>query len=599
MSELADLYYNIKLQAGCEDPDKINEMLSCMTNKDIMKADGLDQYSKFYLVSLKYGKNIIDEAVLKECKLVFKGAALNLNNPHFVKITSLGYAERGVVIRGFICSLVLGIRFSLFVKDDNGNTYEPELERYPQKDVSGLNGEVISQGSLFKFNLPEGDYRFFMSIHGGTSDGAVIQLDPSFEESTGLTRDVSFSCADSCSRMVSYSESRLKIEKVDATLFCRAIEKFREAVDAAEKDSVRQKWQTDLKIRELVREAELKNRICFITTRSDGKLLGNMQRVYDAVKGDKVFFAKTHLKQDADATLQAALMMYSSKVVVTDDYLFLLRNYGKAKGQKVVQLWHATGSFKKFGQDGTSFFPDVDARYHKDYDLVTVSSELVREVYAGAFDIPVEKTVAKGVARTDEFFDVSHQKQIISEIQDAHPELTGKKVIVYAPTFRTLQGRDRSIFRPDIDFDELSEALGESQIMVICPHPVMTEPILSREYDNIIEVRDFSTNDMMYAANLLITDYSSVIFEFSLLDKPMLFYCYDFDEYDRDFYLDYEHDLPGDIVKSKGELCRIIKAGEYEADSRMRAFREKYMGACDGRSTERIAGMIDKMAETE
>ena len=599
MSELADLYYDIKLQQNSHCPDDIIEMLSDMTNKEIMKSDGLDQYSKLYLVSLKYFKNVLNDAVLKESKLVFKGAALNFNNAHFMKVTSLGTNGKNTIIKGFICSEVLGLGFSLFIKDDAGNRYEPEIRRYEQKDVTGLKGETISKGNLFAFNLPDGNYRFFLTIHGGTADGAEVQLDPSFEESTGLTRDVSFSCAAFGDKMASYSDSALRIEQYEGEPFCRYMQRFTEAVDAAEKEAVRIKWKNDLRIREMVEDAKLADRICFISTRSDNCLQGNMKAVYDQVKSDKTVFARTHLKQDPEATLEAAKLMYSSKVVVTDDYLFLLRNYGKAAGQKVVQLWHATGSFKKFGQDGTSFYPDVDARYHKDYDCVTVSSEDVRGVYAGAFNIDESKIFAAGVARTDEFFDDVHQNRVCSEIQSAHPELAGKKVIVYAPTFRTLQGRDRSIFRPDIDFDELSEALGDGQIMAICPHPVMTEPILDKEYDNIIEVRDFSTNDMMYAADLLITDYSSVIFEFSLLGKPMLFYCYDFDEYDRDFYLDYEHDLPGDVVKTKDELCRIIEAGEYKADSRMSAFREKYMGACDGHSTERIAGMIDKMAETE
>lgn len=92
------------------------------------------------------------------------------------------------------------------------------------------------------------------------------------------------------------------------------------------------------------------------------------------------------------------------------------------------------------------------------------------------------------------------------------------------------------------------------------------------------------------AADILIADYSSLIFEYSLLNKPMLFYAYDLEEYehDRSFYFDYKSFVPGKIVINNDEIILAIQKNDFRKD-RIPAFREKFMGACDGRSTARIA----------
>lgn len=92
------------------------------------------------------------------------------------------------------------------------------------------------------------------------------------------------------------------------------------------------------------------------------------------------------------------------------------------------------------------------------------------------------------------------------------------------------------------------------------------------------------------AADILIADYSSLIFEYSLLNKPMLFYAYGLEEYehDRSFYFDYKSFVPGKIVINNDEIISAIQKNDFRKD-RIPAFREKFMGACDGRSTARIA----------
>ena len=92
------------------------------------------------------------------------------------------------------------------------------------------------------------------------------------------------------------------------------------------------------------------------------------------------------------------------------------------------------------------------------------------------------------------------------------------------------------------------------------------------------------------AADLLIADYSSLIFEYALLDRPMLFYAYDLKEYDRDrsFYYEYRSFVPGKIVITNNEIINAIKCSDFEAE-KIPAFRQKFMSACDGKSVQRIA----------
>ena len=143
-------------------------------------------------------------------------------------------------------------------------------------------------------------------------------------------------------------------------------------------------------------------------------------------------------------------------------------------------MWHACGAFKKFGQRGTNLEIKTDLATHAQYNLVSVSGAEVRPIYADAFDVDLKKVKALGVPRTDEFFDkelIEHKREAIYK---AYPELKGKFVIIYAPTFRD-EGEGRSQFNPKIDFDRLSEKLLPNQQFIICPHPVMKNDIVSKK----------------------------------------------------------------------------------------------------------------------
>lgn len=342
----------------------------------------------------------------------------------------------------------------------------------------------------------------------------------------------------------------------------------------------------------LLKKYPVKNQVLFISIRKDGELEGNAKALYPHIKGKKLVRAKM-LPHNLSTELSLFFHVYSSKVIVTDDYLKYLRNFPLREDQRVIQLWHACGAFKKFGQRGTNLSVQTDIATHAQYNLVTVSSDSIRAVYADAFCIDIQKVKSLGCPRTDYFFDPVWIEGKREAIYKRHPEWRDKKIILYAPTFRDMKGK-RSEFYPELDFGELSERLLPDQIFVICPHPVMKNSILNQKYDNICVVREFSTNDMMHVSHMMITDYSSVIFEYVLLNKPIAFFCYDLAEYDRGFYLKYPDDLPGEVFRTQEELTGFIcEEARHVITKKHIRFVEKYMSACDGHSCERIAGLIN------
>lgn len=564
----------------------------------IRDVKDIDQYKKLYYMNLKYGREIIREAELRQSKLMMDGFALiNLHRQSILNISVLEIEDGELLIEGISKAAVLQRDHSLFAKVGK-NKYELSLTRYKDRDEKGFVGETITEANLFSVRVPvraNTEIAFYMQI-----DGKKVKLWPGYNP---------FICHTPYTKGYRYENGYairdgylLKCEKQQIAVIKDSkrnrlpawINLYREAVKNAGRDGARE-CLSGMLLENSIRSSRIKDRAAFITIRSDGELNENMERIYRLLDAPKVKFAKKNLYEDSRMTKKAAKLIYSSKVVVTDDYLFLFRAYGKKRGQYFVQLWHATGAGKRFGKDGGTLLPQVDRLYHKDYDIVTVSGEASREAFASAFDIPAEKLQLTGVSRTDLFFDEKEKDMAAERVLGKHPELRGKKVILYTPTFRDVDDVGRNVFRPDLDFADLSAALPPDSIFVIKPHPVMTEAIVEGTYKNIIEVRDVETNDMMIVSDMMITDYSSTFFEYALLRKPMAFFCYDYDTYERDFYIDFENDLPGEILRTQEELFRYLRQEEHPIAEKYDAFYKKYMGACDGHSSERIAEVIKNL----
>lgn len=579
-------------------PEESNELLMQLLNvvddSSICHAKGLNQFHRLSLLNLKYQQNIIEQAKLKKSKFVYNGSTvLNLRAKTIIEIKTINVRKGNIIVEGIHRLSAAARSYELIAADQNGRCYNAESFRYDKASFTGINSEIVAQGMRFKAVVPAEDGMRLRLI--ARIDNNDIELKPVVDKFTGIDEECSLLYSVKGGFLLFYEDDQIVIKEDNSKNRRHAEWQLSKQMISAEGLSWLKNRRAELHKRDKYAKLKLQDRVAFVSVRADDKLLGNMEKVYEALDLPKVKYAKLRLRMFPDCLEKAEELVLSSRIVVTDDYLIVFRDQEKKAGQKYVQLWHATGSGKHFGQDGTNLFPAVDAMYHQDYDLVTVSAENIRDVYANAFTIDVDHVCASGVARTDDFFDDKYKEAIVKSVYEKHPEFSGKKIIIYSPTFRDLPGISRRFFKPEVDFDKLSEVVGNDSLFVICPHPVMSEPILDKEYSNILEIRDISTNDMMFVSDLMISDYSSTMFEYSLLDKPMAFFCYDYDSYDRDFYMDFDTELPGPLLKTQEELFDYLRKGDYSLSDNYYAFREKYMSACDGHSTERIVKLIEDM----
>lgn len=272
----------------------------------------------------------------------------------------------------------------------------------------------------------------------------------------------------------------------------------------------------------------------------------------------------------------------------------------------VTQLWHGCGAFKKFGfsnADGTfgaSMKEMEEYSYYRGYTHATVSSPQVMWAYEEAMRYPHQTGVVKplGISRTDVFFDPDFISEAYDALYEAMPVARNKKVILYAPTFRGSAGKAKFPSLPDIDL--LQRAFGGKYVFLIKQHPFVKKPtvIPARNIGFARDVTDSMTIDqLLCVSDICISDYSSLIFEYSLFEKPLLFYASNEDMesflQQRGFFYDYNEFTPGPVVKSTEELINcILNINDYFDHERIKAFREKFMSSCDGHSTERILDVV-------
>ena len=338
------------------------------------------------------------------------------------------------------------------------------------------------------------------------------------------------------------------------------------------------------------RHLPLRNRVLFFTIRADGTLLDNSKAVYDALDAKKVIFAHM-LPHSVKIKPLAYYYLLTSRVIVTDDYVRYMRVIKLREGQKLFQLWHACGAFKKFGLDAPSRLKRAEEiATHSQYSAVAVTSEHCRKYFAGAFGIGEEVCLPIGLPRTD--FLINGSSEMRNRVFERHPELRGKKIYLYCPTFREIKG-NKIVYEPHIDWARLSGELRSDEMFVIRRHPIMDYKLCGGEYTNIIDLSDESTLELTAACDVLISDYSSVIYDACLLDVPMVFYCPDYKEYERGFYLKFPDDLPGETVtESENLISAVRQAKENPPVSRIEKFRKEQMSACDGSSTQRAVELI-------
>lgn len=353
------------------------------------------------------------------------------------------------------------------------------------------------------------------------------------------------------------------------------------------------------------------NKIVFLEVRLQ-ELTDNFQRIYTALQkkggyelvichiGDGLLSRKEQYHNSLAALKEIA----DAKYVFINDSSSLISCIPLRKETKIIQTWHACGAFKKFG------FSTAEKKFggtreqllkyplHKNFSIVTVSSPEVVWAYAEAFNMNDRKQdiLPTGISRTDVFYDQDAIRAAYEKIHKLMPSSRKKKVILYAPTYR---GRVAKAYSPEkMDLQLMHQELGEEYVIVFKHHPfVKKRPQVPEELKEfaVDMTDDMAIEELLMVSDICISDYSSLVFEFSLFERPMIFFAYDLDEYFdwRGFYYPYEEMAPGPICKETKEMIDYIKHLDTKFDKQqVIAFKEKFMSACDGHATERILELL-------
>lgn len=346
-----------------------------------------------------------------------------------------------------------------------------------------------------------------------------------------------------------------------------------------------------------------KNRIVFLSNRRND-LTGNFEFVHEILEKDTSLDLRYVLDSNEVKSMQLGSLFRmawyfgNSRVILVDDYCELFFRMPKRKGASLIQLWHACGAFKTFGcsRMGRPGGQSQQSNNHRSYDYALVSSHNIAKFYAEGFGISEEKAVATGIPRTDVFFDREYREKIQREFYEQYPRLKKKKILLFAPTFRG-NGKLSGYYPVDrLDVNRLYEDLHEEYAIIVKHHPfVNNRSVIRKKYrDFIIDLSENSElNDLLFVTDVLVTDYSSVVFEASLLDLPMVLYAYDLERYisSRGFYYEYEDMAPGKIVRTYSDLVEAVSREDFEND-KLEEFKKRFFDDLDGESSERTVALI-------
>lgn len=326
------------------------------------------------------------------------------------------------------------------------------------------------------------------------------------------------------------------------------------------------KLEKDFKLISKALEKEKKYELIYILTKYENNLLGNIKYLYNCIL--QLYYTNT------------------SSIIILDYNNFVISNFKKT-GVKVIQIWHASGAIKKFGND-------IEREYLiKNYDYVISTSECWTDIYSKAFNVKKENIVPLGLPRTDVLFSKEKLKKYKKNILHKYPEIKDKKVILYAPTFRG--DHIKGAYIPKIDLQYIKNKIGDDYVIIYKFHP-WNESVDIGESKGIINGNKEGLIKLFSVSDYLISDYSSIIYDFTILGKPIISFVPDIDEYriSRGFYKDYEKVMPWPICKSENEVVDAILNKEVNVNDIIE-FNNRYFKYKDGKSIERILSFINNL----
>lgn len=261
-----------------------------------------------------------------------------------------------------------------------------------------------------------------------------------------------------------------------------------------------------------------------------------------------------------------------SKVIIVDGYNLPVSLLRHKKGTKVIQEWHALGAIKKFGYqsigkvDGIN--PDVARilKMHAGYDYVISGSIGMNKYFAEAFNVPLKKVLAIGTPTVDFLKTVDKNKE--KTLYKKYPQLKKKINVLYSPTFRN---------KKNYNYDEIMKNTDFEKINLIVTYHSKVEEMIDDERVININSSEFSTFDILKICDYVITDYSALMIDAAIIDKKILLYVYDYDQYEKEngVNINLLDDFSKISSKSAKKIMDIIKENKYDEES-FKKFKKLY-----------------------
>ncbi|OWT33402.1 CDP-glycerol--glycerophosphate glycerophosphotransferase [Methanobrevibacter sp. 87.7] len=347
------------------------------------------------------------------------------------------------------------------------------------------------------------------------------------------------------------------------------------------------------------------NSVTFVMDKNNS-FIGNFNYIYKELNSRNIDFEYNCVVKNR-FSISDIYHLARSKYIFLNDNFLALAYMNISNKTKVIQLWHGPGAFKKFGYSSIEFndkdLINLIRNSSKRISYLTVTSNNIKKYYSEAFQIDEDKIIASGIPRLDFYSEENTSEDNISKIRKDfmknHPEIKNKKIILYAPTFRE-NSKYNNVFKY-FNVNKFINELSDEYVLLIRLHPKMyefdTEDNINKDifnFDNVIDCTYYENEqNLLLISDILITDYSSIMIEYSILNRPIIFFAYDLDNYlsnERGFYFDY-NEVPGTIVKNTDELIYVIKNSIFKMD-KLEKFLKFQFDYIDDKSSKRIIDYV-------
>ena len=323
-----------------------------------------------------------------------------------------------------------------------------------------------------------------------------------------------------------------------------------------------------------------KENILFLSEQDD-KLAHNMRCIYQKILARQIdeqyniFFSlrkKTSENVSILSSIKMLLSIIKADIIIVDDHVPAF-DWLMLKNTKLIQVWHAGAGFKGVGYSrwGHKGAPGPFS-CHRQYTYCLAGSQEIAHFFSEQFGILDEQIIPTGMPRMDEYLDNNHKFNIINNLIQQYPVLKDKKVILFAPTYRGENRRNAYYPYEKIDFDKLYDyCVSDNAVVLFKMHPWVSSelPVEEKYKDRFFDFNNYSDiNELFYITDILITDYSSSMYEYALMNKPMLAYAFDKTQYSltRGFHRSYDDNVPGKVCETFNELLNSLESRDFQYD---------------------------------